>query len=145
MVLAGPAEGARLPLAPVRTLGRGRDADLRVRDPHASRVHARFRVGCGGAAVEDLGSKNGVLVNGRRIGEGARALRPGDRIALGGSLFAYADPLAEVERGAASARAAGGPGAAQGAPALPRAPRPALRLAAAALLAAAATALALAG
>ena len=32
--------------------------------------------------VEDLGSTNGVLLNGRRL-SGTRALNPGDRIELG--------------------------------------------------------------
>jgi pSer/pThr/pTyr-binding forkhead associated (FHA) protein len=38
--------------------------------------------------IEDLGSTNGVLVNGQRIGA-AQPLSPGDRIELGTSVLTY--------------------------------------------------------
>ena len=64
--------GERLPLAaPGIVVGRGNDADLRVNDPGVSRRHAEFRVteDIDGprVSVHDLGSTNGVLVNGRRV------------------------------------------------------------------------------
>ncbi len=45
-------------------LGRSRSVDLPVNDPNASRRHARLIVGPKGTYIEDLGSKNGTLVNG---------------------------------------------------------------------------------
>ena len=52
-------------------VGRGNDADLRVNDPGVSRRHAEFRVteDAGGprVSIHDLGSTNGVLVNGRKV------------------------------------------------------------------------------
>lgn len=48
-----------------------------------SRRHARlFRTAEGRLAVEDLGSANGTLVNGKRI-SGIRLLQPGDRVRPG--------------------------------------------------------------
>lgn len=135
VVVAGPGEGARLPLGTDQTIGRSARADLQLADPHASRVHARIRAGAAGAAVEDLGSKNGVLVNGRRIGRAPRALRPGDEIALGATRLAFTDPGAAGSGSADCARQGErarreGPGATVGGPAA--------RIAAALLLAAAA-------
>lgn len=67
--------GERLPLAPPGiVIGRGNDADLRIDDPGVSRKHIEIRVedpqDSGGAphiTVHDLGSTNGVLVNGKRV------------------------------------------------------------------------------
>ena len=64
--------GERMPLTPPGiVIGRGNDADLRVNDPGVSRRHAEFRVteDSNGprVSVHDLGSTNGVLVNGKRV------------------------------------------------------------------------------
>ncbi|HYG67399.1 MAG TPA: FHA domain-containing protein, partial [Anaeromyxobacteraceae bacterium] len=66
LVRTGPRAGARVPLRPALTLGRGRDADVALPDPKASRVHARVAVGAASVTVEDLASKNGLRVNGER-------------------------------------------------------------------------------
>ena len=63
-------------------LGRSRDADVVVDDPNVSRKHAEVRPSGGSWIVRDLGSTNGVKVNGRRI-QGPQSLRPGDTIELG--------------------------------------------------------------
>lgn len=73
--------GEQLPLAPPGiVIGRGNDADLRIDDPGVSRSHIEIRVenpqDLGGApriSVHDLGSTNGVLVNGRRVEQAALA------------------------------------------------------------------------
>jgi hypothetical protein len=67
--------GEHLPLAPPGiVVGRGNDADLRIDDPGISRKHIEIRVEdaqeAGGApriTVHDLGSTNGVSVNGKRV------------------------------------------------------------------------------
>ncbi len=67
--------GEQLPLAPPGiVIGRGNDADLRIDDPGVSRKHIEIRVeepqDLGGApriTVNDLGSTNGVSVNGKRV------------------------------------------------------------------------------
>lgn len=78
--------GEKLPLAPPGVvIGRGNDAGLRVNDPGVSRRHAEIRVVEDDAgtrvSVRDLGSTNGVLLNGRRV-ENA-ALADGAELRLG--------------------------------------------------------------
>src|ERR671915_386276 len=63
-------------------LGRSRDADIVVDDPNVSRKHAEVRPSGGSWIVRDLGSTNGVKVNGRRI-QGPQSLKRGDVIELG--------------------------------------------------------------
>lgn len=133
VVVSGPGAGARLPLAPEQTLGRGADADLRIADRRASRVHARIRLRGADVVVADLGSKNGVRVNGARIGRRPRVLRDGDRIAVGETVLALAVPDAGAGTAAPVAPALS---SARGAARPPRRPR--AWLAAAALLALAA-------
>ena len=65
-------------------LGRSREADIIVDDANVSRKHAEIRPSGGSWTVRDLGSTNGVKVNGRRI-DGAQSLKPGDVIELGTS------------------------------------------------------------
>jgi hypothetical protein len=78
------AEGKRMVIpASGAVLGRSRDADIVLADPNVSRRHAEIRpAGRGRWAVADMGSTNGVKVNGRLI-DGETPLQPGDRIALG--------------------------------------------------------------
>lgn len=67
-------------------VGRGEQADVVIDDPFASDHHARFdRVG-GRLLVEDLGSKNGTLVNGAAITE-RRVLEDGDTIRIGETIM----------------------------------------------------------
>jgi hypothetical protein len=63
------------------TVGRSRDCELVVDDPNVSRRHAEIRKTIEGWMVVDLGSTNGVKVNGKRVHE--EVLRPGDTITLG--------------------------------------------------------------
>jgi hypothetical protein len=66
--------GTQHPLDPPGlVVGRGTEADLRINDPGVSRRHIEFRVSGGGAgsdvriAVHDLGSTNGMLVDGSKV------------------------------------------------------------------------------
>jgi hypothetical protein len=63
-------------------IGRSREADVVIEDPNVSRRHAEVRPSGGSWIVRDLGSTNGVKVNGRRI-QGPQSLKPGDTIELG--------------------------------------------------------------
>jgi pSer/pThr/pTyr-binding forkhead associated (FHA) protein len=96
VVRTGANPGAVIPLGSEQTLGRGRAADVRLADPLASRLHARIRVGMAGATVEDTGSKNGLRVNGARVGRTPRPIRPGDEIAVGATVLAFASSQAGV-------------------------------------------------
>ena len=48
-------------------LGRSRDADVVLDDPNVSRHHAEVRPSGGSWIVNDLGSTNGIKINGRRV------------------------------------------------------------------------------
>ena len=65
-------------------IGRSRDCDVVLSDHNVSRKHAEVRPSGGSWIVKDLGSTNGVKVNGRRIA-GPQSLKPGDTIELGTS------------------------------------------------------------
>lgn len=76
--------GRHLTLPPAGgVVGRSRECDVVLEDTGVSRRHAELRQGEGGEwTVTDLGSTNGVRVNGRQI-RGAARLAPGDRLQLG--------------------------------------------------------------
>ena len=77
--------GSSHPLRPPgAVVGRGTEADLRINDPGISRRHAQFRVTSGRVptvSVADLGSTNGTVVNGQRVGEAE--LSDGSTVRLG--------------------------------------------------------------
>lgn len=75
-------EGRRTVLRGSRAVvGRSRDCDLVLDDPNVSRHHAELRREGEGWAVADLGSTNGIKVNGRRVEQAE--LSPGDRVTFG--------------------------------------------------------------
>ena len=63
------------------TIGRSRDCDVTLDDANVSRRHAEVRREGGTWVVADLGSTNGVKVNGHRVSQ--QPLQPGDEITLG--------------------------------------------------------------
>jgi pSer/pThr/pTyr-binding forkhead associated (FHA) protein len=68
-------------------VGRSREADVVLEDPNVSRKHAELRREDGRWAIADLGSTNGVKVNGRLV---ERAwLESGDEILLGTSRLQF--------------------------------------------------------
>jgi hypothetical protein len=73
---------------PTAVIGRSREADCVFDDQNISRRHAELRRnGSGDWTISDLGSTNGVKVNGRRV-ETAR-LSPGDEVMLGTIAFTF--------------------------------------------------------
>jgi pSer/pThr/pTyr-binding forkhead associated (FHA) protein len=84
------AEGRRHVIAPGgATIGRSRDCDIVLADSNVSRRHAQVLPAAAGSwTIADLGSTNGVLVNGRKI-TGSEQLTAGDRIALGTAEIAF--------------------------------------------------------
>ena len=68
-------------------IGRSRECDLVLDDPNVSRRHVELRREDGGWAVVDLGSTNGIKLNGKRS-RGGR-LNPGDEITLGLSRLTF--------------------------------------------------------
>ncbi len=69
-------------------IGRSLDCHLTLEDPLVSRRHARIVVDEHGARIEDMGSRNGVRVNGAVIREPV-ALRNGDRVRIGTQDFVF--------------------------------------------------------
>ena len=69
-------------------IGRSRDCEVVLSDQNVSRRHAEVRPSGGKWIVKDLGSTNGVKVNGRRI-TGPQSLKPGDTIELGTSTLGF--------------------------------------------------------
>ena len=91
--------GIRHPLsAPGFTIGRGTDADVRINDPGVSRLHARVSVHDGSEdpriTIEDMGSTNGIVVDGRRVQ--TANLREGSRVELGNTRMLVRSPVADV-------------------------------------------------
>ena len=56
-------------------IGRGSETDLRIDDPGISRNHAELRRSGGDVTIVDLGSTNGVVIDGRRVDQAAAARR----------------------------------------------------------------------
>jgi translation elongation factor P/translation initiation factor 5A len=65
----------------ITLIGRGKQADVRLQDPNVSRSHAELRQRGNEYLIVDLGSTNGVEVNGKQV-ESA-ALKNGDVITMG--------------------------------------------------------------
>ena len=63
-------------------LGRSPDCQITIEDPLVSRQHARITISSGVARIADLGSRNGVRVNGNLI-KGEAVLAHNDRVRLG--------------------------------------------------------------
>jgi predicted component of type VI protein secretion system len=63
-------------------VGRSATCQLSLDDPLVSRRHAVFHVSESHVTIEDLGSRNGVIVNGARV-EGTTDLAVGDRVLIG--------------------------------------------------------------
>jgi hypothetical protein len=71
------------------TIGRSRECDVVVDDPNVSRKHAEVRRTIEGWLVADLGSTNGIKVNGRRVKDAV--LQPGDEVTLGLVSFEFSE------------------------------------------------------
>jgi DNA-binding NtrC family response regulator len=77
-----PAEGAVV-------IGRGREVEVPIADPLASRRHARLRIdGRGALEVEDLGSANGTRLRDRPLEPRQPApVLPGEALAIGSTIL----------------------------------------------------------
>lgn len=82
-------EGRRMLVPPAgATIGRSRECEIVLADSGVSRQHARVAPSGEGWTIEDLGSTNGIAVNGRPV-RGPRELEPGDRIELGSTEIVF--------------------------------------------------------
>lgn len=85
-VKSGPAAGRSLPIERDVVIGR-EAADLTIQDQELSRRHAVVRPAGDGVQIEDLGSMNGTIVDGRRI-EAPVTVTTGAMLELGGTRIA---------------------------------------------------------
>jgi hypothetical protein len=78
----GPLSGKVVELsAPVTTIGSQNGNTIVLPDPAVSRKHVGIRRNASGYELADLGSTNGVYVNGQRLPK--RILAPGDIVRIG--------------------------------------------------------------
>lgn len=82
-VIGGARQGSNVPLDPERSLTIGRKrGDLLLDDPLVSGRHCRIYFKGDAWIVEDLGSTNGTLVDGRLVKQSA--IEPGGEVTVGG-------------------------------------------------------------
>src|SRR5438105_15753646 len=83
VVLAGPQMGGmfKLERGSEIVIGRDQGVHIQLTDDGVSRRHAQVSLRGPEALVRDLGSRNGVFVNGTQVQE--RVLADGDKIQLG--------------------------------------------------------------
>jgi hypothetical protein len=120
-MVGGPKAGTEIPIDGDVVLGR-EGTDVVIDDPEISRRHVTLRPRAGGVEIEDLGSRNGTFLDGRRI-ERPTLVRTSGRIELGGTAFELSldEPGATLVRerptGTAATRPIPAPGGAGGDPA----------------------------
>jgi len=96
---SGPLTGKEFELQDdIITIGRTDESTIcLVDDQTASRQHAEIRRSDNAYQVHDLRSKNGVIVNGRRLSEGATAwLEDGIEVQFASTKFRFQDPSATM-------------------------------------------------
>lgn len=82
VVVEGAGIGGEWALdAPSCTLGRGPGVDIAIPDEAMSKVHVALEVGREGFRIRDMGSTNGMTINGHAVP--AADLKHGDRIGVG--------------------------------------------------------------
>ena len=102
--LAGQLQGTKLQAGAQLVVGRelGAADVILDRDEAVSRRHAAFSPAGGGLTIQDMGSTNGTLVNGRRL-TGTAALETGDRVEIGDTVIEVQLPGDRVVAPAAAA------------------------------------------
>ncbi|NLI11256.1 FhaA domain-containing protein [Pelotomaculum propionicicum] len=87
-VNSGPDRGKVFNLSGVSMMiGRRNDCDIVLTDDSVSRHHARLELHRGSYTIFDLGSTNGVKVNGVKVA--SRVLEPEDIVSIGATLCAF--------------------------------------------------------
>jgi predicted component of type VI protein secretion system len=105
-------KGSAPPIAlfrPVLLIGRHPECDVRIDSPKVSRRHCCVATAYDRILIRDLGSRNGVRVNGRLQEEAT--LQSGDELAIGPILFRLEEeaeqPATPIRPAAAPARSSG--------------------------------------
>jgi pSer/pThr/pTyr-binding forkhead associated (FHA) protein len=69
----------------VQLIGRHPECDIRITMPQVSRRHCCLALAYDRVIIRDLGSRNGLRVNGRLVDEAQ--IYPGDEVAIGAVLY----------------------------------------------------------
>lgn len=91
-------------------IGRAQECDLALDDPMVSRRHAQLDVRPDVVSIEDLGSRNGVIVGGQRI-DGRRELASGEQVVIGSqemTVYRADDARAHTPEGRLATQTLGG-------------------------------------
>lgn len=96
--ISGPQAGTEIELqAEIITVGRASTSHVVLDDRYASRAHAEIRRVGADYQLYDLGSKNGVLVDGQRLASGGRVwLTDGCEVQFASTRFRFQDPAATM-------------------------------------------------
>lgn len=81
-LVSGPSSPKAFELRGIVAIGRSRENEIWLSDNTVSNHHARISMADGFWMIEDLGSKNGTLVNGERI-DSCQRIFPEDKISIG--------------------------------------------------------------
>ncbi len=73
------------------TIGRTRKNDICIPAPFMSSQHARIFFADGEFYIEDLGSTNGTLLNGKYVGNYTLPIKNGDKIGFGNIKFIFVE------------------------------------------------------
>jgi len=95
VITEGAGRGTAYDIADGMTIGRSSQNTIQLFDEQVSRQHARVQVRNGKCIIEDLGSRNGVIVNGERV-ERAE-LEPGDSVRIGDTVLVFEPPAEETD------------------------------------------------
>jgi pSer/pThr/pTyr-binding forkhead associated (FHA) protein len=82
-VLSGPLSGQSVRLSRKLLIGRAEDCDLQLKSDFVSNYHCILLLDEYTLQLRDLGSKNGTLVNGCRVGTSAIILLHNDTVSIG--------------------------------------------------------------
>jgi predicted component of type VI protein secretion system len=91
--LSGMLEGKEFPVRDRMRIGRLESCEVFVPDDDVSREHATIRRQGEGWVIQDLGSRNGTAVNGKRV-KAAATLRPGDEVEIGDLVLVFEEEAA---------------------------------------------------
>src|SRR6185312_7806710 len=112
VVVQGKPEAKTIPLAiPQFKIGRGEGCQLRPNNDQVSREHSLFELTSDAVFVQDLGSRNGTEVNGKKLNaHDPYRLKNGDLVKIGPLTFAVSiegAPVASVATPSGPAKKAG--------------------------------------
>jgi pSer/pThr/pTyr-binding forkhead associated (FHA) protein len=85
LTLQALSEGPDIAVKHSVVVGRHPDCDTQLQSHRVSRWHCVLTRDGGEVVVRDLGSRNGIWINGQRVASGR--LKPGDQMAIGNVFF----------------------------------------------------------